>query len=191
MVFADIADVRGYDNAARHMRHYLNNSGSVLTIDYSQLINDVPYAQETRDYEINLAIDYIEGLPQTKKWSNYPISSHSSTEGETPKEESKDWYYAVNSYETWGKALVSRDCDKYKMKILLKFEDKYNWDVGKSAKILGITVSDISLGVLHRVGIAQEYIIKGEVVYTVEWERGQRIGTGAKIRKKGDDRRSK
>jgi hypothetical protein len=92
-----------------------------------------------------------------------------------------NWYYAVNSYETWGIAVVSKKCDVYKMNIILKFEDKYNWDVEKSATIFGISVSDISVGILHRVGIAQEFITKGEVRYHVKWKKGERIGAGATI----------
>jgi len=41
--------------------------------------------------------------------------------------------------------------------------------------IFGVPVPDTSLGRLHEVGIAQEYIMKGDVIYNISWKKGERI----------------
>jgi hypothetical protein len=45
-----------------------------------------------------------------------------------------------------------------------------------------VTVPDISLGRLHQVGIAQEFDMTGQINYTIEWEKGERIGSGAIVK---------
>ena len=66
------------------------------------------------------------------------------------------------------------------MRFTFNYADKYNWDAGKSVTIFGRTVADTTLGRLHQVGIAQEYLMSGKARLAVEWEKGERfdIATG-------------
>ena len=173
------ANALGYYDASKNMRHFLDNTGSDLTINYSGLISKVPNAQNARDMEINEALKYAESV---NDMATFTISSHAASSGYCRKLESENWYYAVGGYSTWGKAkVVAHDKCKYEMTFDLKFFDKYNWDVGKSVTIFGIRVPDIALGELHQAGIAQEYLMNGNVTYKIEWTKGQRIGNGAKV----------
>ena len=174
------ARVMGYDDASKHMNHYLGNSGSLYTIDYAGLISEVKNARMARDIEINSAIAFVETVNGLE---NFDISSHSATGSSAPKSQSKNWYYAVNGYSTWGKGDVKKCGRKYQMNLLLKFGDRYNWDVGKFVRIFGKKVPDIDLSRLHQVGIAQEFDMTGTVKYTVKWEKGQRIGSGAIVKR--------
>lgn len=167
----------GLEDAGRHMLMYLENTGNDQTIIYARLISDVPSAQKVRDSEINEAMVFAETINKKK----FNISSYAASLGYARKDESWNWYYAVGGYSTWGKAKVTKDGDCYKMKMKLKFEDKYNWDAGKAVTIFGVTVPDVSLGELHRAGIAWEYILIGDAEYTIKWSKGERVGSGAKV----------
>ncbi|MGI6124240.1 MAG: hypothetical protein ACOYIG_08660 [Acetivibrionales bacterium] len=173
------ARVRGYDDASKHMNHYLGNSGLTYTIDYGDLIGEVKNAQVARDTEINLAIAFAESIKTQK---SFYISSHSATGSYADKSQSENWYYAVGGYSTWGKGSVTTNGCKYKMEFSLRFGDRYNWDAGKSVTIFGKKVPDINLGRLHQVGIAQEFDMVGDVTYTVKWNKGQRVGSGVLVK---------
>ena len=72
------------------------------------------------------------------------------------------------------------------------FRDRYNWDTGKGVKVGIISISDESLGRLHRVGIAQEFDMVGEVTKTVAWKKGERfdVNTG-KLKEPPPERRTR
>jgi len=110
--------------------------------------------------------------------------------GENGKSDSGgNWFYAVGGYNRAGYAEVEvlADC-KFNMSFTYHFADKYNWDRGKHVKILGYTVSDVTLGRLHEVGLAHEYEMTGKVWRNVFWERGQRFNSDGEINPWGSRR---
>jgi hypothetical protein len=54
-----------------------------------------------------------------------------------------------------------------------KFYDRYNWDRGKAVTILGVTVTDQFMGTFHRMGLAQQFDMRGSVKKTVKWKNGE------------------
>ena len=58
-----------------------------------------------------------------------------------------------------------------------KFFDRYNWDKGKSVTIniagRPVTITDAFMGEFHRMGLANEFNMKGSVYKVVKWRRGQ------------------
>ncbi len=175
------AEMRFMDDAAKHMNHFLGNSGSKYTINYPKLINDVINAGIALENEVDMAMMFSENW---NGLTEFAIASHSSTTVSVPQDESWNWYYAVNEYHTWGKGKVRTDGCNYTMDFTLIFGDKYNWNIGQAATILGIKIPDAALGRLHQVGIAQEYEMAGQVEYTVNWKRGN-IYTTREIINKG------
>jgi hypothetical protein len=172
-----------YPDAARHMRHYLLNSGKTLEVDVRKMVRD---SERPRWYffnEINDAMSSAEEVadlnPQLKRMrlaGNWNL-------GENGKSDSGgNWFYAVGGYSAAGYAEVDvlDDC-KFNMSFSYYFADKYNWDRGKHVKILGYTVSDVTLGRLHEVGLAHEFEMTGKVWRNVYWERGQRFNSDGEI----------
>lgn len=45
--------------------------------------------------------------------------------------------------------------------------DRYNWDAGKSVKILGVEVTDEFMGTFQKQGLAQEFDMNGSVKKTI------------------------
>ena len=60
------------------------------------------------------------------------------------------------------------------MTFTFNFDDRYNWDVGKSVTLNGKVIQDTTLGRLHQVGLAQEYDMDGKAQRSVTWVKGAR-----------------
>jgi RHS repeat-associated protein len=181
----------GWTDAAAHMQHYLDASGDDYTIRFQAMLDDVPSAKKWYDYEKQQAMDFSETLT---------VGTHDITSSSIPpglyntQDESPNWYYAVGGYSAWGKGKVTVTAcgdggadTKFVLEFHYKFQDRYNWDKGKSVKIGGQTVNDSSMGRLHTVGLAKEFDMFGEVTETVTWTKTTR--TPGRIAKPGPKKR--
>lgn len=175
---ANGAEAMGLTNAARHMRHYLNNSGSALSVNVDSMLRDLPGLQARLQQEIELfkqkANTRIAGGEQS-----FTINGDRKGYYAT-RAESSDWYFAIGGFTYWCTADVTvyQEGDKtmVNMHLTMHIFDRYNWDQGKSVNIAGITVTDESLGRLHQVGLAQEYEVIGRSSpHVISWEH---IGPG-------------
>lgn len=158
------------DNAAKHMYHYFGNSGNTYTIDLEGMLDDVPSAKAIYDAELAEAQKFVQTLPV----GSHKIASQKARGGYNTKGESGNWYYAVGGYSAWGKgvATVGKDAagaPGYKLDFELRFEDKYNWDTGKSVTLFKVVITDKFMGAFHRQGLAQEFIMTGSFKRTVTW----------------------
>ncbi len=81
--------------------------------------------------------------------------------------------YKEGGYSAWGKGNATVCKDEYTLEFEYKFYDRYNWDTGKSVKILGYKVTDQFMGEFHRQGLAQEFNMRGSVKKTIMWKKGQ------------------
>ncbi|MGQ0774735.1 MAG: putative alpha/beta hydrolase [Pseudonocardiales bacterium] len=165
---ADAAELIGYTDAARHLRHYLSASGDDLTVDPDHIMRDVPTFQAAVDQTASAEINRIaQEAAASGKYGTVPISTdwqgHIIREKENP-----NWYFAMGSieYSVTGAATVHPpttpggqpqvDVD-YKVHVW----DRYNWDEGKNVKIGPITIHDEELAEMHRAGVAREYDMVG------------------------------
>jgi Putative peptidoglycan binding domain len=57
-----IASVVIGDDAAKHMKHCLDNSGNTLNIDLEGMVNEVPTAKERYEDEVAQAREFVESL---------------------------------------------------------------------------------------------------------------------------------
>jgi len=155
-------------DAAKHMKHYLGNSGDTLPVRVSKMVKESKDAKGHFYGELNDAMAFVEANVCTRE---VPIVG-TWTGGSTS--DSKNWFFAVGGYSAVGSGSASHlGACKYRLDFTFHFDDKYNWDTGKGVSIFGIWVPDVSLGQLHRVGIAQEFDMVGETSKTVTWENGQ------------------
>jgi hypothetical protein len=158
------------DDAVKHMLHYLNNTGSPLTIDLEGMVAEVPSAKVLFDLEVAKIKAYAERLPP----GAHDITSTHAVNGYNLQRESKNWFFAVGGYSVWtkGHATVTGTGSGHDVKLDLeyKFYDRYNWDGGKFVTIAGIRISDETMGEFHREGMAHEYDEVGSLRRPLAWK---------------------
>jgi hypothetical protein len=157
-------------NAATHMLHYMDNTGTTHVIDLQGMISDVPSARKRFENEVSQAQKFVEMLPP----GTYNIRSKMLEQGYNGKNENADWYFAVGGYSTWGVGQATvRDKPsgrEYELNFEYKFCDRYNWDRGKQVTILGVTITDVGMGEFHREGLAREFDMTGSVRRIFRWK---------------------
>lgn len=166
---ADAADGMGLDNAARHMRHYLGNSGETLQIDPNGIRNDIPAIGREMDASFQTNVRQAAEAHVRENYNGQPMQFSITTPWTSTyasKELSQDWFYAVGGFSyahtatvtvtpgANGEAQVSVDSDVHVF-------DRYNWDEGKGVDIGPFRIGDEQLGRMHEAGIAQEFEVRG------------------------------
>jgi peptidoglycan hydrolase-like protein with peptidoglycan-binding domain len=171
-------------NAARHMRHYLYNSGSTYTIDLEGMIKSVPVAKQRLIIEFRQAQEFIEKLPAGR----HNFTSRFAESAYNRKSESADWYFAIGGYSYWGKGVavvsVVGGVKHFDVDFQFKFYDRYNWDGGKQVTIAGVVITDDFMGEFHRQGLAREFDCVGEIGRRVRWSGQSAAPTEAQITEK-------
>jgi peptidoglycan hydrolase-like protein with peptidoglycan-binding domain len=166
------------DDAVRHMAHYLNNSGRDLTIDLEGMVKEVPSAKGRYEREVSQIQRFVETLPP----GTNPITSKNVEVGYNTQRESKNWFFAIGGYSSWGKGIATvadgPTGRSYEVDFEYKFYDRYNWDAGKSVTFSGVTVTDKFMGEFHRQGIAKEYDCNGSFKRRFTWTKGKSIAQG-------------
>lgn len=184
---AHSADAMGLTNAARHMRHFLGNTGTLLVVDPELALRDDPtfetHFQDAIDAQLRLGIDGARAFPtEHAQWS---FETPKTSEHYFEAQNSRDWFYALGGITSWfdgwytfkpqenGSGLLQMD-------ININLFDRYNWDGSKSVTLLKDTplagssldmkVTDDELGQLHRMGLAQEFEAYGDAHRTVQLE---------------------
>jgi len=161
------------DDAAKHMKHYLDNSGKAYTIDLEGMVSEVPSARERYQDEVDQAKEFVEMLGV----GTWDIRSKTPEGGYNRQRENRNWYFAIGGYSTWGtgRAVVSGTGPGAALTLDFeyRFYDRYNWDKGKSVSFAGMTVTDKFMGEFHREGLAQEFDCFGSFKRHFSWKRGQ------------------
>jgi hypothetical protein len=167
---ADGADTIGLNNAARHMRHYLGNSGQMLWVDPAQMAADMPRNAALMDAAFQRDVVAVAQATVAANWSGQPMTFQITTPWRSDtyatRSDSQDWFFAVGGFsyahtaavtvrpDSNGRPVISIEANRH-------IFDRYNWDEGKAVTIAGITVNDRQLGRLHEAGLAQEYEVRG------------------------------
>jgi hypothetical protein len=168
---ADAAEAIGYEDAARHLRHYLSNTGKPLGVDPRRLLRDIDMfsygAGRTRlqmvrelqrrlrrTYDGTTTYAYEYGTP----WRAIPSD---------PSVEGKNWFYALGGFSySYTARATARPTPKggdpiVTVEYRLHVFDRYNWDTGKSVTIGPVTVGDEVLGDLNKRGLAKNFEVHG------------------------------
>ena len=163
------------DDAAKHMAHYLLNSGQPYRVDLEDMLREVPSALDNLAAEVAQAQGFSESLPEGR----HKITSRTAEGGYNGKDENWNWYFATGGYVSWGKGeVVVRNTPtvrEYDMDFEYKFFDRYNWDKEKSVKIVDFEITDEFMGEFHRQGLAREFDCVGSVRRRLTWTHGQDI----------------
>jgi hypothetical protein len=163
------------DDAAKHMFHYLGNSGRDYTIDLDGMVREVPSARARYEDEVAQAQELVEMLPVGR----HVIHSTRAENGYNRQSESRNWFFAIGGYTKWGQGVAivkgSPTALEYELEFEYKFYDRYNWDAGKKVTFAGITVTDAFMGEFHRQGLAKEFDCYGSFKRSFTWKKGATI----------------
>ena len=174
---SESAELLGLTNAARHMRHYLGNTGADLYIDVDLMLRDLPELQKKFTLFEHLAyLRAIQELDQLDASVAHIMEldgwEDKSSDVYAEKEVSPDWYFATGGFTHWWQATIQYTPDaeqdpgnpggQLELWVRMLYYDRYNWDKGKSVTLPVVgEVTDESLGELHKSGLAQEYDMYG------------------------------
>ncbi len=184
----------GGDDAVKHLAHFFGNTGSPYTIDFAGMIREVSIAKQTHDIQVAAAKSFIETLPPGR---HYFTSSSGSLNHYITQGLSRNWFFAVGSYSTWGKGIaeikVTGGKPSFSMNYEYHFVDRYNWDGGKKVQIPipgygqlpqlakdaidsldqvnggRLTVTDEFMARFHRQGLAQEFEMTAVLNERIAW----------------------
>jgi len=119
------------NDAANHLRHYLNNSGKDYQINMKSLLK-VRYFANLIETELSLLQEYVNSL----KLGIHHFTSRSVELNNIHPGESKNWYFAMAGFLFWSKGHAIVREENGKKAIFLEYEikvrDRYNWDGMKS-----------------------------------------------------------
>ncbi|MGW3040853.1 hypothetical protein ACWC9T_12565 [Kitasatospora sp. NPDC001159] len=161
-------------DAARHMQHYLDNTGEPLTVDVDRMLRDDPMF---RAHVGKLLSD------SENDWRQTALDAYNKAGGapvaipvETQRRHENDFTFDPDRQPNWFHAIGSQACivsgvvtvnpgpdgkpvvsTQYQVNVW----DRYNWDKGKSTNIAGTNITDADMAKLHQTGLAQEYDISG------------------------------
>ncbi|KAH6666040.1 hypothetical protein B0J14DRAFT_605188 [Halenospora varia] len=162
--------IAGYKNAAAHMEHYLDNTGTDLHLNVEAMMIDLPnfksgvqaLAQNSAKAAYTKAskkgVDVSETF--TTPWTLYGYTPSTNFDKSTTT--GSDWFYAEGafSYAVSGEVTISK-AGHVSLRYVAYVFDRYNWDYGKGVTIGGHGISDEEMGKLNKVGLARVYNVRG------------------------------
>ena len=168
-----------YPNASRFMAHYLENTGTGMTVDMgtgsSGFFKSGSGTIGHRTTRVNEAMRAAEALAR----EGQSISIYQKTEVVNHFGDTEDWYLAVGSYFTCIEmheltVTVNADGTKsYSAKLKYSIADFYNWNENSWSEIPIVNVSQRDLHQLHRTKQAKEFETTGSITYSITWTEGQ------------------
>ncbi|MFD4831593.1 hypothetical protein ACFWPV_17325 [Streptomyces uncialis] len=175
-VIAEFADIKGDNDASRHMAHYLGNSGTDMELPVDKMMSEVPGFQT----HVETSIGNREGkwreqaLAEFRRNGGQPVSFSVETRTEDfmfSKSENLNWFFAVGSTRAnvTGVVTVVPDANgdpRVGLDYQVNAWDRYNWDEDKAVTIdvpglSGLSIPDGEMARLHTTGVAREFDMAG------------------------------
>jgi RHS repeat-associated protein len=154
--------------AADLLEHYLSASGTPVSMDVYDMLDDSRSARDTYANELYEAKKFAATLAK-KPNGDYDIDSRTLSQGEFSKSDNADWFYAIGRYASWGKGVAHvKDC-KVTLEFTYEFRKRYQFQVDqdKYVSILGLKITDAQMGELQEAGLAKDFDISGSADRTV------------------------
>ncbi|WP_406198817.1 hypothetical protein OH807_15360 [Kitasatospora sp. NBC_01560] len=164
----------GREDAARHMQHYLDGSGTPVGVDVDRMLREDARFRS-----------HVQGLLTTNDaaWRQTALDAYRKAGGspvavpvETARTQENDYTFDQDAQPNWFTAIGSQACvvsglvtvkpgsngePVVSMQYQVNVWDRYNWDPGKSTDIAGTNITDSDMAKLHQTGMAREFDIKG------------------------------
>ncbi|MEU3775967.1 hypothetical protein AB0F11_22660 [Streptomyces sp. NPDC032472] len=165
------ADGGDLNDASRHMKHYLDDTGTPMKLPVDKMLTDNAGFQghvDRRHLQNSEAAWREEALAEFERNGGRPVAMPVETANAdySFSEADPNWYYAVGSARSnvTGVVTVVPDADG-KPVVGLDYQvnvwDRYNWDEGKGVHIGKFQIPDGEMGRQHKVGLAQEFDMAG------------------------------
>jgi hypothetical protein len=169
-------DTHGVDitigvDAVKHMRHYMNNTGSDYLLELPELMKkSVQFKQKYED-DLALAKIFVSKLSD----GEYALTSSKLGHGYFYRSQDINLFYAIGGYSFWGQGKVHISTHAGVTSYLLDFEfyfyDRYNWDGGKSVTIANIRITDEFMQKFHQQCYAKEFDVRGVFKKKISWSK--------------------
>lgn len=170
-LLAEGADWQGMSDAARHMAHYLGNSGDPVKLPVDKMLWDDEGFRNHIDQSIrqNQSEWHKQALEEFRRNGGQPVAipvESKNNDYSFSQTDDSNWFYAVGSTRSnvTGVVTVVPDADG-KPKVGLDYQvnawDRYNWDEGKGVSIGPMDIPDGQPARLHKTGLAQEFDMSG------------------------------
>ncbi|MEV3928009.1 hypothetical protein [Streptomyces sp. NPDC049944] len=175
-LIAEAADWKGDNDAARHMAHYLGNSGTDMELPVDKMMSDVPDFRTHIEERIEHHQDEWreQALAEFRRNGGQPVSMPVETSNRDfsfGKDVDENWFYAVGSTRSNVTGVVTVVPDAQgRPQVGLDYQanawDRYNWDEDKGVTIdvpggSALSIPDGRMARLHTTGIAQEFDMVG------------------------------
>ncbi|WP_435610763.1 hypothetical protein [Streptomyces sp. C10-9-1] len=168
-------DFIGKTDAARHMDHYLNGTGSTLDLDVDRMLSD-------EDDTVLRDVSSATRVRREDEWRRQALEAFAQSGGEPvaiPVETAgvgythdkgpdgtANWYLAVGSAMTNTTGVVTAVAGpdgrpQVNIDYQVNVWDRYNWDPGKATPIGPTTVTDADMARMHTTGQAREFDMRG------------------------------
>jgi len=175
LAVADGAELAGHVDAARHMRHYLDATGTDLILDTDAMLRDVPELRAATDSVVAAEVARIVEAGEQGR----PIPFGTGWQAFAFQGIDDNWFYALNSVQHSATGIVTvvppevpGGAPTVEVEYQVHLYDRYNWDEGddpatteveqgKSANFPWGEVPDRELAELQRAGLASEYDARG------------------------------
>lgn len=177
------AELRGYTDAARHLRHYLGATGKPLKVDAARVLTEVRAARLTAD--ALLQEQFAKACSQIRNSSTgtrfeIPFQSRWGV-ATASQEEEGNWFFALGSFSVSQSGVMVVEPSTtpggeptVRIHYQTHIFDRYNWDAGKNVTIRPATIEDKEMQELHKAGLAREYEVHGSTdTQTVELSLSQ------------------
>lgn len=161
------------DDATELYAHYLEGTGTPMTVDYEEAYREDPAIRRTVDKEIELAKQEAERLIRETGQTAFQMTGDPRS-SEYPVTE--NWQKALGSHAVYGTADVVVNGDKVTMKIKIHAEDMYNFN--KGAADIATGAPDDENGRFSTLGWAKGFRTHGVVERTVTWTLGEASDAG-------------
>jgi hypothetical protein len=147
----------GYPNAARHLRHFLSNTGAPLRVDVDDILADQSKLEHDAD---DFAHSEARRAASNDGRVGVPIPFR--TDWRT-FEANGDWFYALGTFSYAVTGTVTRYDDPPRLVVRYQVHvfDYYNWNAGQGVGIGDGWIKDDDNARLHRAGLAREFEVSG------------------------------
>jgi RHS repeat-associated protein len=169
---------RDLPDAKLHFIRYMSNTGLQIDTDLTRMIRDSIQVQMYFVSDVGIAMKeaerILDGLSGSE--SSVDIVQQGYTHHDLNKKWSKNWYYALGTYHTWGKGSVRKGKGRknccYYMNWSYNLRDNYEF---QNLPLRAYLVRDDEMWLLNKYGLARHFRIRAVKGLKLTWIRGFRF----------------
>lgn len=165
------ARLMGQPDAARCYQHFLDNTGTPLTIDYEKGYEEDRGIRYHVNTELNGALQAANEAAQAGQ-TGITLHSPGSSTGETHTyPETTNWQRTLGDHNTYTETKVEVNGDTVTATVTVHARDKWNFNKGDSDIASG--APDAANGRFEELGWARSFETNGSMTRTYSWKVGQ------------------